>query len=101
VAVDTAQAAGGLIQPADVVDVIATVDGRTFYAAAGLDVVQVTREGSGLGVGDELIIVLAVDDRTALDLASAQAAGSIVVVRATGAAPPLRSAGSSDPTETP
>ena len=101
VAVASAEAAGGLIQPADVVDVIATVDGRTFYVAAGLDVVQVAREGSGLDVGDDLVIVLAVDDRTALELASAQASGSIVIVRATGAAPPLPSADSPDQPEAP
>ena len=34
---------------------------------------------------DDLIIVLSVDDRTALEIESARASGSISVVRATGA----------------
>ncbi len=92
VLLDNSAAAGGLIQPADVVDVIATIDGSSFYVAAGLDVVSVSREGTGREVGDKLIIVLSVDDRTALELASAQAAGSIILVRSTGAAPPVNSA---------
>ena len=82
------EAAGGRISSADVVDVIATIDTRSFYVASTVEVVAVTGSDSPLDVGDRLIVVLNVDDRTALELASAQAAGSVAIVRATGAEPP-------------
>jgi Flp pilus assembly protein CpaB len=85
---DAARAAGGRIGPTDIVDVIATVDGRSFYVAATVEVVSVTTEDSTPGVGDDLIIVLGVDDRTALDIASVESVGSIALVRSTGADPP-------------
>lgn len=85
---DASRAAGGRISPADVVDVIATIDARSFYVASTVEVVSVSGSDSTLDVGDKLIVVLSVDDRTALELASAEAAGSVAIVRATGAEPP-------------
>ncbi|MGI9609883.1 MAG: SAF domain-containing protein [Acidimicrobiia bacterium] len=95
--VDAAEAAGGSIQGTDVVDIIAVIDNRAFYVAAGLEVVRVKDGGSG---GD-LIIVLSVDDQTALEIASARAAGSIAVVRSTGAPPPVSGPVTVDPTPSP
>ncbi|MBT8217158.1 MAG: hypothetical protein HKN74_12840 [Acidimicrobiia bacterium] len=85
---DAAQAAGGRLAAGDVVDVIATINAESFYVASTIDVVSITSDNSTLEVGDDLIIVLNVDDRQALEIASAQAAGSIAVVRSTGATPP-------------
>lgn len=93
--VDAAEAAGGSIQDTDVVDIIAVIDDRAFYVAAGLDVVRV-KDG-----GADLIIVLSVDDRTALEIESARAAGSIAVVRSTGAPPPVSGPVTVDPTVSP
>jgi Flp pilus assembly protein CpaB len=95
--VAAAEAAGGSIQPTDVVDIISVIDSRAFYVAAGLDVVRV-KEDSG---GGALILVLSVDDRTALEIESARAAGSISVVRSTGAPPPVSGPVNIDPTVSP
>ena len=84
---DAARAAGGRVGPGDVVDVIATINGRSFYVAVSVEVVSVPTGDSPLDVGDDLIVVLGVDDRTALEIASAESVGSVAVVRATGAAP--------------
>ena len=85
---DAAQAAGGRIGSSDIVDVIATFNGRSFYVASSVEVISVVTGGSALDVGDDLIVVLAVDDQTALEIASARSIGTVAVVRATGAAPP-------------
>lgn len=98
--VDAANAAGGSIQSSDVVDIIAVIDNRAFYVAAGLEVVRVSGTSDGIGAGD-LIIVLSVDDRTALEVESARAAGSISVVRSTGAPPPVSGPVSVDPADLP
>jgi Flp pilus assembly protein CpaB len=94
---DAAQAAGGRITARDLVDVIATVDTRSFYVVAGVEVVSVTTADSAIGVGDDLLVVLALDDRTALEVSSAQAAGSIALVRSTGADPPRSGTVTVDP----
>lgn len=95
--VDPAAAAGGSVQATDVVDIIAVIDDRAFYVAAGLDVVRVKADTGG---GDD-IIVLSVDDRTALQIESARAAGSIAVVRSTGAPSPVSGPVTVDPTVSP
>ncbi|MGI9648011.1 MAG: SAF domain-containing protein [Acidimicrobiia bacterium] len=96
---DAAQAAGGRITARDVVDVIATVDTHSFYVAAGVEVISVTGESSAVDVGDDLLIVLSLDDRTALEISSAQAAGSISLVRSTGADPPRSRTVTVDPAD--
>jgi Flp pilus assembly protein CpaB len=98
--VDPANAAGGSIQDTDVVDIIAVIDNRAFYVAAGLEVVRVSGNDDGIGGGD-LIIVLSVGDRTALEIESARAAGSISVVRSTGAPPPVSGPVTVDPATQP
>ena len=99
--VERAEAAGGRISKSDVVDVIAVIDNRAFYVASGIDVIDVTSDSSGLGSGAEQVIILSVDDRTALEIESARAAGTIAVVRSTGAAPPTSGPVSVLPTEQP
>ena len=64
--------------------------------AAGLDVVRVNE-----ATGGDLVIVLSVDDRTALEIESARAAGSISVVRSTGAPPPVSGPVTVDPSVAP
>ena len=98
--VDAANAAGGSIQSSDVVDIIAVIDNRAFYVAAGLAVVRVSGNDDRIGGGD-LIIVLSVGDRTALEIESARAAGSISVVRSTGAPPPVSGPVTVDPATQP
>lgn len=98
---DAAQAAGGRIAPRDLVDVIATVDTRSFYVAAGVEVISVSSEDSEVDVGDDLLVVLSLDDRTALEVSSAQAAGSVSLVRSTGADPPRNGVVTVDPARQP
>lgn len=86
--VEAANAAGGSIQDRDIVDIIAVIDNQAFYVATGLEIVRVSIGDAGLG-GGKLIIVLSVTDRTALEIESARASGSIAVVRATGAPAPV------------
>jgi len=98
---DAANAAGGRIAPRDLVDVIATIDTHSFYVAAGVEVISITGGDSAIDVGDDLLIVLSLDDRTALEVSSAQAAGSVALVRATGAEPPRSGIVTVDPTGQP
>jgi Flp pilus assembly protein CpaB len=86
--VEAASAAGGSIQDTDIVDIIAVIDNQAFYVAAGLEVVRVSGDNAEHG-GADLIIVLSVDDRTALEIESARSSGPISVVRATGAPSPV------------
>jgi Flp pilus assembly protein CpaB len=101
IAVDPADAAGGDIHSADIVDIIAVIDHRAFYVAAGLEVIRVLGDDPGLNARDELVIVLSIEDRTALEIESARAAGSISVVRSTGAPPPVSGPVSVDPIDQP
>ena len=86
--VEPAHAAGGSIQATDIVDIIAVIHNQAFYVATGLEVVRVAGDDLEHG-GADLIIVLSVDDRTALEIESARSSGSISVVRATGAPSPV------------
>ena len=88
IAVAAANAAGGSIRDTDIVDIIGVIETEAFYVAAGLEVVRVLGHDAALG-RDDLVIVLSVDDRTALEIESARASGSISVVRATGAPSPV------------
>lgn len=94
---DAAQAAGGRITARDLVDVIATVDNQSFYVAAGVEVISITTTDSSVRVGDDLLVVLGLDDWTVLEVSSAQAAGSIALVRSTGADPPRSGTVTIDP----
>ncbi|MBT8166678.1 MAG: hypothetical protein KJO97_14130 [Acidimicrobiia bacterium] len=95
--VDAAEAAGGSIQETDIVDIIAVIDNQAFYVASSLEVVRITDASDG---GDQ-ILVLSVDDRTALEIESARSAGSISVVRSTGAPPPMSGPVTVDPSVAP
>lgn len=99
--VERADAAGGRINQRDVVDIIAVIDNQAFYVAVGIDVIEVVSDSSGLGSDGDQVIVLSVDDRTALEIESARAAGSIAIVRSTGAAPPTSGPVSVLPAEQP
>lgn len=87
------RAVAGALSPGDRVDVVATIDGDTGYVAADLEVLDVAGQ-SGLGrrAGTHTVTV-AVDDDTGVALAGAIEAGSLDVLRATGAAPADRPAG--------
>jgi Flp pilus assembly protein CpaB len=78
---------GGSIAAGDRVDVISVVDGAASYVAVGLEVLAISeRQGGSLGGLGSSYIVVAVDEGQALRLAEAIDAGSIEVVRSTGAA---------------
>ncbi|WP_370324894.1 RcpC/CpaB family pilus assembly protein [Euzebya sp.] len=81
--VDPARAAGGLIVPGDVVDVIAGDDEEVDYVVTAVEVLDVREPGSGVGqIGGSHAITVSVDADQALALAAALRAGDIDVVRA-------------------
>jgi Flp pilus assembly protein CpaB len=87
-------AAGGDLRTGDRVDVLGVVSGgpdgdRVDYVATNIEVLAVGAERSG-AVGSrpsEFSVTVAVDGTQARDLARALAAGSVEIVRSTGAAP--------------
>jgi Flp pilus assembly protein CpaB len=92
-AIARARAVGGKLATGDRVDVLA-VDhdsGRAGYVVTDAEIVAVdARNGGALsGASDDVTISLVVDPTTAPALASAIDAGTVMLVRATGA-PPLR-----------
>ncbi len=80
-------AAGGSILPGDTVDVIAVLDGMPTYVATSIEVVDVGDVSTGGLASNGFFLTLAVDPDQALALALAVDAGSIDVVRSTGADP--------------
>ena len=84
--VDVEHAAGGSIGPGDRIDVIAVDDGVASYVARDLEVLGVSEgERGSLGGLGGFYIIVAVEETEALRLAEAIDAGSMEVVRATGA----------------
>ena len=87
--IDPAHAVGGDLTVGDRVDVIEVRDGIARYVLTGAPVLAVSdTAGHGLGVIGEFSVTVAVDDASALALASAMAAETIELVKSTGAAPP-------------
>lgn len=81
------RAAGGSLTPGDLVDVISVVDGTARFIATGLEVLAVSDTGSGsIGSVASHHVTVAVDPADALRLAEALEAGSMELVRSTGAA---------------
>jgi Flp pilus assembly protein CpaB len=80
-------AAGGLLEVGDVVDVISTGTGGPEFVVVGAEVVGVAGDAGGIGGVSGYFVVLAVDATQALRLAGAIDAGSLEVIRASGAAP--------------
>lgn len=79
-------AAGGVLAPGDRVDVISTQDDVAFYVAAGLEVTGVAEsDGGAIGTTGQYHVVVAVTSDEALAIAEAIAAGSVEIVRSTGA----------------
>ena len=79
-------AAAGDIVAGDRVDIIAEREGVTWFAATDIEVLAVPGDSSGaFGATSDFAVTLAVDDATALALASAFAADTVHLVRSTGA----------------
>lgn len=79
-------AAGGALVEGDRVDVISVIEGSASFVAVDLEVVAVSERPSGaIGSIGEYHVVLSVTADDALDLARAMDAGSIEIVRSTGA----------------
>jgi len=79
-------AAGGALVEGDRVDVISVIDGSAAFVAADLEVVAVSESPSGaIGSIGEYHVVLSVTADDALNLAAALDAGSVEIVRSTGA----------------
>jgi Flp pilus assembly protein CpaB len=80
-------ATGGSLSPGDRVDVISVMDGAARYIATGLEVIAVSEAGSGsIGSVTAHHVTVAVESDQALRLAEAMEAGSMELVRSTGAA---------------
>ena len=91
VSIARSRAVDGRLQAGDRVDVLA-VDhdhARAAYVLTGAEVVSVDVQGGGAlsGTSDDVTVSLVVDGRTAPLLAAAIDAGTVVMVRSTGAAP--------------
>lgn len=81
-------AVGGALRPGDRVDVIEVRDGDPTYVVTDAEVLDVpAAEQRGIAALEQFSVTLAVDDRTALRLAAALRAGTLDVVRSTGASP--------------
>lgn len=90
--VDRAQAVGGNLTVGDRVDVIHVVNGTATYVVAGVQVIDVasspnSRGLTGSGAAGGYFVVLRVDARQALALATAMDNGGAQVIRSTGAEP--------------
>jgi Flp pilus assembly protein CpaB len=82
-------AAGGLLVAGDVVDVVSVTDGAARFVASGVSVVSVApRETGGIGGSAGYHLVVSVTAEEALAVAEAIDAGSVEVIRATGAGQP-------------
>lgn len=86
--IDRNHASGGAIAVGDSVDVIAVTGGVAEYIAVGLDVIDLATSSSGGLGGGQFFVTVAVDSVTALRLAYAIDAGSLEILRSTGASPP-------------
>jgi hypothetical protein len=92
ISLESWQAANGELQVGDQIDVIeATRDGSRYVLTNAAVVGRSGGDESGGLVGGtrsgELVILVEVDSAEALELAAAIEAGTIMVVRSTGAAP--------------
>ncbi len=80
-------AAGGTLVGGDRVDVIAVFDGTARFVASDLEVISVAAGSSGIGAVSSYHVVVSVGADEALALAQALDAGSVEIVRSTGAEP--------------
>jgi Flp pilus assembly protein CpaB len=80
-------AAGGLLEVGDVVDVISMGAVGPEFVVSFVEVVSVAGDAGGIGGVGGYFVVVAVDAAQALRLAGAIDAGSLEVIRASGAAP--------------
>jgi Flp pilus assembly protein CpaB len=80
-------AAGGLLEVGDVVDVISMGSAGPEFVVSSAEVVSVAGDSGGIGGVGGYFVVVAVDATQALRLAGAIDAGSLEVIRASGAAP--------------
>lgn len=86
VPIDPDHAVAGALRQGDRVDVIEVRDGTAAYLITDAQVLDVptAEQRGGLGSLNRFSITLAVDDETALRLATALRSGSLDVVRSTG-----------------
>jgi len=79
-------AAGGMLVAGDRIDVVSVVDGSARFVASDLEVISVSESSSSaIGSISAYHIVVSVEAQQALDLARALDAGSMEIVRSTGA----------------
>lgn len=85
--IEPERAVAGDLEAGDRVDVICVVEDSPSYVAADLQVIAVASAGDSgpLSGSRGFSVTVAVDERTALDLARAMVVGEITVVRSTGA----------------
>lgn len=89
--VEAAHAVGGDLQVGDRIDVIAVRDGEPAYVLVDTPVLATSDSGAGasqaFSSGTGFTVTVAVDERSALDLAAAINGDAVEIVRSTGAAP--------------
>lgn len=86
--IDSLRAVGDRLKAGDLVDVIATVDDEARYVVTGIEVIEILGTSSSFGGSSEFAVVVAVGDGQALEIAAAMSAGSLDLVRSTGAPAP-------------
>lgn len=98
-AVSRDRAVGGDLSAGDRIDVVAADDGTARYVLTAAEVLDVDTGGSGplRGGTDDVTVTVAVDERTAIDLAAALDGGTVTLVRSTGAAVAAASSVPADP----
>ena len=88
--VDPGAAVGGDLRPGDTVDVLATYtaggEPKTSTISRGALVVKVVSDDRQVGSGGAIVVVLAVRPDEVEDIASAAAAGHVLIARTTGVA---------------
>ncbi len=84
--ISPSQAVAADIRRGDTVDVLSVVDGLAQYVAAGLEVLSVADPGDGrLANTSDFSVTVAVQDTTALSIATALDVGEVHLIRSTGA----------------
>ena len=86
--INSLNAVGDRLKTGDLVDVISTVNDEARYVVAGIEVIEILGTSSAFGGSSDFAVVVAVDDRQALEIAAAVSAGKLDLVRSTGASPP-------------
>jgi len=85
--ISPARAVAGSLKSGDLVDVVATVDGESWFAATSVEVLATADATTGGFAGNDYTVTIVVDPTISLRLACAMDIADLDIVRATGATP--------------